>query len=109
MQYSRIFCTAHYTVPKAFSRLKIFQSTPQKFPRYEMCCIWGVGGTYISRYGRRFLRDMGGAVLGGGGQTFRDIGGAVLGVEGGHTFEIWEVLLVLRCGVRMGKCYVVVA
>ena len=30
------FMSAHYahTVPKAFSRLKIFQNTPQKLPRY---------------------------------------------------------------------------
>ena len=43
------------------------------------------------------FRDMGGAVLGGGGQTFRDIGGAVLGVEWGHTFRDMGGA-VSRCG-----------
>ena len=47
-----------------------------------MLC-WGWGGINFEIW-KVLFRDMGGAVLGGGVQTFRDIGGAGLGVEGGH-------------------------
>ena len=61
--------------------------------------VKGVEGSYISRYGRCcfeiwevLFRDMGGAVLGGGGgHTFRDMGGAVSRYWR-CCFEIWELL-----------------
>ena len=57
-----------YTVPKAFSRLKIFQNTPRKFPRFGRCYVGGV------EWGHTF-RDLGSALV--GGHKFRYMRGAV--------------------------------
>ena len=99
------------TVPKAFSRLEMFQNTPRTFPRYGRCCVGGWRGDIHFEIWEVLFQDMGCAVL--GGQKFRDMGGAVSrygrGCVGGwedKNFEIWEVLFrdMTDAVSRYGRC-----